>query len=318
MESTETSVVATPTGDSMNRGWRRALALLVVVMASSVVQPMVLVAVPLLVLIGLGGIRSTSVFLVTVAAMFVVMLGPRDELWYLERAWALVAGGMFAALAVGVPHWRLVSRAVASVAATVGVFTAFLASRKGSWSGVDWSVAGAVQAGYQNAMDAMILLRDGQALEPAFVSSMVWLTELTIEVFPARLAIQTMAALSIAWWLYVRLIHRTDAGIGSVDGFRFNDHLVWLMIAGLALLVLRPSEAITRVGANLAVWMGALYALRGAGVFVHVNGGLSFIGMTLFAIGVLFAAPVVIGFAVILGMADTWLDLRARADSLAT
>lgn len=301
-----------------NRGWRRALALLVVVMASAVAQPMVLVAVPLLVLIGLGGIRSTSVFFVTVAGMFVVMLGPRDGLWYLERAWALVAGGIFAALAVGVPHWRLASRAFASVGATIGIFAAFMASRRGAWEGVDWSVAGAVQAGYQNAMDAMVVIREGQALEPAFVSSMMWLTETTVQVFPARLAIQTMAGLAIAWWLYVRLIHRTDNAIGPVEGFRFNDHLVWLMIAGLAMLALRPSEAITRVGANLAVWMGALYALRGTGVFVHVNGGLSFIGVTLFAIGLIFAAPVVVGFAVILGMADTWLDLRTRADSMAT
>lgn len=301
-----------------NPGWRRALALLVVVMASSVAQPLVLVAVPLLVLIGLGGIRSTSVFLVTVAGMFIVMVGPRDDLWYLERAWALIAGGTFAALAVGVPHWRFASKAFAAVGATVGIFAAFLASRRGAWQGVDWSVAGAVQAGYQNALDAMVMLRDGEALEPAFVSSMMWLSETTVEVFPARLAIQTMAALAIAWWLYVRLIHRTDHAIGPVDGFRFNDHLVWLMIAGLAMLALRPSEAITRVGANLAVWMGALYALRGTGVFVHVNGGISFVGMSLFAIGLLFAAPVVIGFAVILGMADTWLDLRARADSMAT
>lgn len=312
------SVIAAEGSSPVNRGWRRALALLLVVMASAVFQPTVLVAVPLLVLIGLGGIRSTSVFVVTVLGMFVVMLGPRDGLWYLERAWALIAGGIFAALAVGVPHWRLASKAFASVGATTGIFAAFLASRRGAWEGVDWSVAGGVQAGYQNAMDAMIMLRDGQALEPAFVSSMVWLTEVTVEVFPARLAVQTMAALAIAWWMYVRLIHRTDGAIGSVDGFRFNDHLVWLMIAGLAMLAIRPSEAVTRVGANLAVWMGALYALRGTGVIVHVNGGLSFIGISLFAIGVLFAAPVVIGFAVILGMADTWLDLRARVDSLAT
>jgi Sec-independent protein secretion pathway component TatC len=64
--------------------------------------------------------------------------------------------------------------------------------------------------------------------------------------------------------------------------------------------------------------MGALYAMRGVGVVVFVNGGLSFIGITLFALGIVFAAPVVLGFAVLLGIADTWLDLRARVGSQAT
>jgi hypothetical protein len=64
--------------------------------------------------------------------------------------------------------------------------------------------------------------------------------------------------------------------------------------------------------------MAALYAVRGLAVGVSVSGGISVIGYTLIALGILFAAPAVLGFAVILGVADTWLDLRARAESMAT
>jgi hypothetical protein len=63
--------------------------------------------------------------------------------------------------------------------------------------------------------------------------------------------------------------------------------------------------------------MGALYALRGVGVVLFVSGGLSLFSYSMFALGFLFAAPVVVGFAVLIGMADTWLDLRARAGELA-
>ena len=73
-----------------------------------------------------------------------------------------------------------------------------------------------------------------------------------------------------------------------------------------------------RIGANLAVFMTALYALRGAGVVVFINGGLSLLGALMFILGVLFAAPVVVGFAALLGIADTWLDLRARAEAMAS
>ncbi|MDG2283350.1 MAG: hypothetical protein P8L45_09525, partial [Longimicrobiales bacterium] len=88
-------------------------------------------------------------------------------------------------------------------------------------------------------------------------------------------------------------------------------------ITGLLLVVTRLSEGAVRVGANMTVFMTALYALRGAGVVVFVNGGLSLLGILMFILGVLFAAPLVVGFAALLGIADTWLDLRARAEAMA-
>ena len=56
----------------------------------------------------------------------------------------------------------------------------------------------------------------------------------------------------------------------------------------------------------------------GGAVVVFMSGGISFIGMVLLAFSFILAAPFLIGFALFLGIADTWLDVRSRAASAAT
>ena len=59
--------------------------------------------------------------------------------------------------------------------------------------------------------------------------------------------------------------------LGPLQGFRFNDQLVWGLIAGLAHRVrCRRSTCRWRAGRNLLVFFGALYALRGFGVALVV------------------------------------------------
>lgn len=292
--------------------------LFAITIATSIVQPAVLVAIPLLILIGLGGIRSRGAFFATVLAMFMVLIGPRDGLWFVERAWALLVGGVFAGLAIAAPGWRLSSRTIASVLAASVVAVVFFALRAGSWEIVDWTVSDRLRGGFATWMDAMVVLRQGEAVPPSLVGAIYRTVEAQINVFPALLALQSMAALAVVWWLYVRLVHRSDVGLGALSGFRFNDHLVWLMIVGLSLVVFRSGDLVTRVGANLAVFMGVLYSVRGTAVIVFVNGGLSLLGYTVFAVGLLFMAPLVFGVTALVGIADTWLDLRARAEALTT
>jgi hypothetical protein len=299
------------------RAWRGAAALVAVAFATSVAQPSVLVAVPLLILIGMGGVRGNAMFVATAFAMLVVLLGARDGFWYAERAWALVAGGLFTALSIGRPGWTLTSRALASVGGAVATCAGLLALRADAWATVNWAISDRLRAGFATWLDAITVLRDGQAPSPALVSAIYRTVEAQVAVFPALLAIETMAALAATWWLYVRIVHRSDEGLGPLGRFRFNDHLVWLMIGGLALVAGWANEGVTRLGANLAVFMAAMYAVRGLAVGVSVSGGISLLGTTMIVLGVLFAAPVVIGFAVLLGVADTWLDLRARAESMA-
>lgn len=313
--------------ETVGRGGARYVVALAVVLVATgsppglagvLADPIVLVAAPLLALIGMQGIRSMPAFVATILATAFVVMGVRDEVWFLERAWALVAGGSFAALTVAVPHWRLSSRLLASVGLCAGAFALYLAPNGGGWAGVEWSVAGDIQAGYRNAIDGMALMRGGQALDPAFVTSLLWLSDSTVQVFPARLGLQTMAGLALAWGIHARVVRGRRSPLGPFRNFRFNDHLVWLLIVALAMLALRSGDGVARLGANIAVFMGGLYALRGLAVAIFVNGGLSWFGASLIALGMFLLAPVVVGSALLVGIVDTWLDLRARVSAVAS
>ena len=299
------------------RGWPRAAWLFAAVLATSVLQPGVLVAVPLLVLLGLKRIRGTSVLLVATGAMLLAIVGPRDSLWFVERAWALMIGGLFVSVTMVRPQWALSTRSLVSVLASAVFSTLMLSVQGTAWFAIDWIMTDRLRAGFATWMDAMVVLRQGEAVSPALASAIYQMVEAQTAVFPAMIGLQSMAALGVAWWLYNRVVRGSDHGVGPLGPFRFNDHLVWFMIVGLLLLATSAGSALTRVGANLTVFMGALYALRGVGVVLFVSGGLSLFSYSMFALGFLFAAPVVVGFAVLIGMADTWLDLRARAGELA-
>jgi hypothetical protein len=84
---------------------------------------------------------------------------------------------------------------------------------------------------------------------------------------------------------------------------------------GLLLLVTRWEDILARVGANTVVFMGALYALRGAAVILFLSGGLSLFGYVLLAFGLVFLPPLVLTGAMVIGIGDTWLDVRRKLGS---
>jgi hypothetical protein len=115
----------------------------------------------------------------------------------------------------------------------------------------------------------------------------------------------------LGWWAFLRLAKGDRDGVGALGDFRFPDHLVWVLILGLAIL-LGPFGALERLGANTVVFMGALYALRGVAVILFITGGVSFIGLLLLLVGFFLVAPLLLAGAFIIGVGDTWLNLRAR------
>jgi hypothetical protein len=131
--------------------------------------------------------------------------------------------------------------------------------------------------------------------------------------FPSMLALESLIALAIGWALYHRIGRvRLGPPLAALKDFRFSDQFVWGLVAGLAMVVVPGFGAMSAVGANLLVFFGVLYALRGVGV------GLWFLspGRVMMAVLIVFAVvfPLVLGvLGVGLGVGDTWLNWRARA-----
>jgi hypothetical protein len=144
--------------------------------------------------------------------------------------------------------------------------------------------------------------------------------------FPALLALESLAALALAWATYHRLSRqRVGAPLAPLREFRFNDQFVWGLIVGLVILVLPNLAGLRGIGGNLVLFFGALYAMRGLGVLAWFLAPGTF-AMSLIAGAVLVFVPVVqvvaiLGFMTLgvtalgLGVGDTWADWRSRARS---
>lgn len=299
-------------GADESRGWGRAAGLMVVTGVLSVLNPGVLVAVPLGFLCLFSSPRRGLSVLVGALALFLVLAGAAGSgLWYAERGWAFLLGGWFLALTLRWPGKPFITRGLGAVAGTFGAAGLLFWIRPGQWSVLDWAVTSRMETGMASAIQALRASMGPQAISAGFESRALEAMAFQGLIFPALLGLASLAALGTAWWLHLRLARAREVGIGKVSAFRFNDQLVWVLILGFALL-LGASGLWTRLGTNTVVFMGALYALRGAGVVLFLTGGLSLLGGVLLVLGFFFVAPVLIVGAFVIGLGDTWLNLRAR------
>jgi hypothetical protein len=143
-------------------------------------------------------------------------------------------------------------------------------------------------------------------------------SESAAPLFPALLALESLAACALVWALYHRLSRaRLGPPLGPLREFTFSDQLVWGLVAGFTLLVLPAFKALAHVGLNLVVFLGALYALRGIGVILWFLPRGRAAVTVLFSFVALLLGPLVVPMAFGLGVSDTWVDWRrrARADS---
>lgn len=134
--------------------------------------------------------------------------------------------------------------------------------------------------------------------------------------YPALLALESLAALALAWAIYHR-ISRTRIGqpIGHLADFRFSDQLAWGLIVGALLILLPRTGAWPALGLNLLLFFGTLYALRGLAVFVWYLRAMRASApalVVLALIAALLSAPTAVGLALI-GLSDSWADWRSRS-----
>ncbi len=301
---------------SPGRTWIRAAGLFLIAYLVPVAEAPVLIAVLFLELAFVLGVRKPAVLLTVALALLVVLpWSPWDGMSYLERAWALLVGAWFAGITVWRPAERFMTRALGAVAGAAAAVGAFVAVRPNAWGIVEQAVIDRMSAGVSATFDVLRGMGGGQTVPKEFITMLDGMMHFFQVVFPAMLALASLAALGVAWWLYGRLARDDDQAVGPLRDFRFNDHLVWVFVGGLVLLVAQWGGVLGRVGSNAVVFMGALYALRGVAVILFMSGGLSLGWAFLLILGIWLVFPVLLAGLAIIGLGDTWLDIRSRTSA---
>jgi hypothetical protein len=290
-----------------------------VVAAFSVVHPALLIFTPLALLLLALPPRRPALLLLGSVLLGVALLGPADDaLWYFERGWVLVLGGWFLVLVVAWRGASFMARALGAVGATVASALLLFSVRRGGFASLDWAVGDRLRRG---ASDVAVLWSQNVGFErvAARLSETAYtIAETQAQLYPALLALASLAALAVGWWAYRRLALQQPNPLGRLGEFRFHDALIWILIGGVVLVALPLNGDGTRIGTNVLVFMAGLYALRGVAVLVAVMGAQSVLATVVAAVLALLLYPVALTVAAVVGLTDTWLDIRSRRKADAT
>jgi len=299
-------------------GWSAVLGLAAITATLSVVHPVVLVALPLALLLLAAPPRRPALAPAGFLLGVVALVGhARDLLWYASRGWALLLAAWFLLAGLAWPRAPFLPRALVAVAASAASAALVLGSSPGAWARLDWTVGQEIQrAAADVAALASLGLQTGWGRELA--SAAYRGAALQASLFPALLAVASLAALGIAYWIHRRLAALDPRPLAPLREFRFRDELVWVLVAGLLLFLLPLGDAAARTGSNLLAFMAALYALRGLAVLLALAGSPGPAAILLGGLALLFLHKLAMAATVMVGLSDTWLDLRRRRSAPAT
>jgi len=289
-----------------------------VVVLVSPIRPFPLLAVPFALL--LVAFRPRDLFGLTTALVLLVLvfrIGPfgTDSGWFMQRGWCLLAGGLFVGLTAVRRPRGLFDRGFGTVAIVTTAIAAAAILRPNLGRALDGWMETQIRDAATTAY--AVLSADPETASSAIGDSVRAAIETWVvfqhDVYPALLALATMAALSVCWYFAGR--HGEDyERPPAVREFGFRDELIWILVAGLMLLVLPLGAGAFRLGENATLFMGALYLARGGAVlgWIAASAATSAWTWVFLAIGTILAYPFVFGAALVLGLGDTWLHVRER------
>ncbi len=329
------------TSDTKGQSWRpllwglAAFLLLPLMPLGDVIFPIqqtLLLLVPALAVCSIIGWKSGSraalavIWLALAVWMLLQPAGPPGTAYNeMARAWAILLAASFGVVSLLSSATPFFVRAMGTVGIALGVgLTIALSSPSG-------------MARFQHAGGEEFMRRAAASLNqfqqkwdtdqwkglaarfPLLQAADDWATDLerampkhTTPLLPALLALESLAALGLAWSVYHRLSAvKIGPSLGPLTEFRFNDQVIWAVAVGLTLILLPAFSDGRNAGFNLLLFFGALYAIRGLGILAWISKGrylfiivLSLIPQGIFLLGLL---------ALALGLGDTWFDLRRRA-----
>jgi len=329
------------TSDNKGQSWRpllwglAAFFLLPLVPLGDVIFPIqqtLLLFVPALAVCSIVGWKSGSraalavIWMALAVWMLLQPAGPPGTAYsQMARAWAIVLAASFGLVSLLSSASAFFVRGMAAVGIALAVgLTVALSSPSGiariQHAGGEEFMrrAAATLNQFQQKWDTE-QWKDLSARAPLLQAADDWAADIEREIpkrttplLPALLALESLAALGLAWSAYNRL-SAVNIGpmLGPLTEFRFNDQIIWALAVGLTLSLLPAFSEGRNAGFNLLLFFGALYAIRGLGVLAWILKGryifiilLGLIPQGIFLLGLL---------ALALGLGDTWLDLRRRA-----
>ena len=264
--------------------------------------------------------------------------GTSDGFHNLERGWSLLLAGAFGLTCLFGERRPLFGRALAAL--SIAIFLALAMSAMGPVPLSEAKQTIAMEFVHRNS-ETMAQVNaaigdhpkewtDLTSRFPQLASTPVeieqqltMLSRLGLTVFSSLLALESLLALALAWALYHRLSRaRIGAPLRPLREFRFNDQLVWGLIAGLTIAFLPTLQGLRGVGRNLLVFFYALYAIRGLGVLAWflapgaliatITMGFAMLWLPINKVAAAFALTLLLVAAFVLGLGDTWADWRRR------
>jgi hypothetical protein len=263
-------------------------------------------------------------------AAFVLMspAGPPDSPYnWLARGWTLLLAASFGLVSVVAATEQFFPRALSSLAVATALAFALVLVSPGGPTRIsnamasefnrrnDQSIAAlrevSGQPGWKEVVDGSPAL---QRLTEESEAQLALIPKWSSILVPALLALESLAAMGLGWAVFHRM-SRVAIGppLGKLRDFRFNDQLVWGVAVGASVFLLPAFEVGRNAGLNLLLFFGVLYVLRGMGILAWMS-RTRMLTFMLFALAVI-AWPLVAALAFGLGLGDTWLDLRTRAQA---
>src|SRR5215212_188848 len=276
-----------------------------------------------------GGRAILAIIWVGIAAFVLISpAGPPDSAYnWLARGWTLLLAASFGLVSVIALTENFFPRALSALAvATALAFALVLVSPGGPTR-----IATAMTSEFNRRNEQSIAsLREvsGQTSWKVLINGSPTLQRLTEEseaqltsipkwssvLVPALLALESLAAMGLGWALFHRMSSvAIGPQLGKLRDFRFNDQLVWGVAVGASIFLLPAFQEGRDAGLNLLLFFGILYTLRGMGILAWMS-RTRIMTFMLIALALL-AWPLVAALAFGLGLGDTWLDLRTRAQT---
>lgn len=269
------------------------------------------------------------IWLVIAGWLLAQSAGPAGSSYdFMARGWALLLAACFGLITVLATGATFFPRALAAVGVATLVAFAMAAGGPGGSSRI--AEVARVEFTRRNAESIADLKRKAESKEwqemaagSSFVAELPDLQEKQLRSIPpyastivaALLALESLAALAFAWAVYHRFsTHPAGPPLGRLREFRFNDQLVWGLAVGATIFLLPNFMEGRSAGLNFLAFFGALYILRGMGILAWMIKGRAV--MVAMVIAAVFAWPLAGILALGVGLGDTWLDWRKRAQSV--